>query len=204
MQRRDPSATPAGNAAGPPLRFTVTLNDAPRPPTEIELSPPLLKLKRKAETGGAAETEAHAIQRVGPEGRPEQGSGCPADAAVRKSMRPAHGTVGSADSRGGECRLRSIELTGFEEVREQDLPGASTSAQKAYFELEGRPGSQPDPHPPKESGQGSPEPVRIAEVRVKRMVAEQPSERDGAARTPPLMSEPYATSDSGVLKSWAA
>jgi hypothetical protein len=32
--------------------------------------------------------------------------------------------------------------------------------------IEGRPGSQPDPHPPKESGQGTPEPVRIAEVRV--------------------------------------
>jgi len=31
--------------------------------------------------------------------------------------------------------------------------------------IEGRPGSQPDPHPPKESGQGSPEPVRTAEVR---------------------------------------
>jgi hypothetical protein len=36
----------------------------------------------------------------GPEGRPEQGSGCPADAEVRQSMRPAHRTVGSADSRG--------------------------------------------------------------------------------------------------------
>jgi hypothetical protein len=55
-----------------------------------------------AQTGGAAETEAHGNQRVGPEGRPEQGSGCPADAPVRKSMRPAHRTVCSADSRGGE------------------------------------------------------------------------------------------------------
>ena len=51
------------------------------------------------------------------------------------------------------------------EVREQDLQRASTSAQKAYFEVEGRPGSQPDPRPPTESGQGSPEPVRTAEVR---------------------------------------
>ena len=34
-----------------------------------------------------------------------------------------------------------------------------------YVEVEGRPGSQPDPHPPTESGQGSPEPVRQAEVR---------------------------------------
>ena len=52
------------------------------------------------------------------------------------------------------------------EVREQDLQRASTSAQKAYFEVEGRPGSQPDPRPPTESGQGSPEPVRTAEVRL--------------------------------------
>ena len=29
---------------GPPLRFTGTLKEAPRPPTEIELSPPLEKL----------------------------------------------------------------------------------------------------------------------------------------------------------------
>jgi hypothetical protein len=35
------------------------------------------------------------------------------------------------------------------------------------------------------------------------MVDEQPSERDGAARTPPLMSEPDAISVSRVLKSWA-
>jgi hypothetical protein len=33
-----------------------------------------------AQTGGAAKAEAHGKQRVGPEGRPEQGSGCPADA----------------------------------------------------------------------------------------------------------------------------
>jgi hypothetical protein len=118
-----------------------------------------------AQTGGAAETEAHGNQRVGPEGRPEQGSGCPADAAVCKSMHPVHETVGSATSRGGGKRLRSIALTASLEVREQDLQRASTSAQKAYFEVEGRPGSQPDPHPPKESGQGSPEPVRTAEVR---------------------------------------
>ena len=31
---------------GPPLRFTGMLNEAPRPPTEMELNPPLLKLKR--------------------------------------------------------------------------------------------------------------------------------------------------------------
>jgi hypothetical protein len=54
-------------------------------------------------------------------------------------------------------------VIGFYDVRE-DLQGASTSAQKAYFEVEGRPGSQPDPHPPKESGQGSHEPVCTAEV----------------------------------------
>jgi hypothetical protein len=56
-------------------------------------------------------------------------------------------------------------LTGFEEVREQDLQRATVARKSAYFEVEGRPGSQPDPHPPKESGQGSPEPVRTAEVR---------------------------------------
>ena len=38
-------------------------------------------------------------------------------------------------------------------------------AQKACLEVEERPGSQPDPHPPQESGQGSPEPVRTTEVR---------------------------------------
>jgi len=92
----------------------------------------------------------------------------------------------------------------FEEVREQEPPRATISTQKAYFEVEGRPGSQPDPHPPKESGQGSPEPVRITEVRVHRMVDEQPSERDGAARTPPSRRESYATSDSRVLKPRAA
>jgi len=31
---------------GPPLRLTGMLNEAPRPPTEIELRPPLAKLKR--------------------------------------------------------------------------------------------------------------------------------------------------------------
>jgi hypothetical protein len=36
------------------------------------------------------------------------------------------------------------------------------------------------------------------------MVDEQPGERDGAARTPPLMSEPDAISVSRLLKSWAA
>ena len=63
-----PSALPAGITAGrsgacstlqlrpvpgtptvvraPPLRATGMLNEAPRPPTEIELSPPLAKLKR--------------------------------------------------------------------------------------------------------------------------------------------------------------
>ena len=92
----------------------------------------------------------------------------------------------------------------FEEVREQEPPRATIITQKAYFEVEGGPGSQPDPHPPKESGQGTPEPVRITEVRVHRMVDEQPSERDGAARTPPLMSKPDAISVSRVLKSWAA
>jgi hypothetical protein len=49
--------------------------------------------------------------------------------------------------------------------REQEPPGATAITQKAYFVIEGRPGSQPDPHPPKESGQGTPEPVRTAEVR---------------------------------------
>jgi len=95
-------------------------------------------------------------------------------------------------------------MTGFLEVREQEPPGATTSTQEAYFEVEGRPGSQPDTHPPKESGQGTPEPVRITEVRVHRMVDEQPSERDGAARTPPLRREPYATSNSRVLNLRAA
>ncbi len=55
-----------------------------------------------AQAGGTAETEAHGNQRFGPEGWPEQDSGCSADAAVRKSMGPAHRTVCSADSRGGE------------------------------------------------------------------------------------------------------
>jgi hypothetical protein len=95
-------------------------------------------------------------------------------------------------------------MTGFLEVREQEPPGAPTNAQEPYIEVEGRPGSQPDPHPPTESGQGTPEPVRITEVRVHRMVAEQPGERDGAARTPPLRREPYATSDSRELKPRAA
>jgi hypothetical protein len=36
------------------------------------------------------------------------------------------------------------------------------------------------------------------------MVDEQPGERDAAAHTPPLMSEPDAISVSRVLKSWAA
>ncbi len=44
-----------------------------------------------------------------------------------------------------------------------------------------RPGSQPDPQPPTESGQESPEPVRIIEVRVNQM------------------RELYGTSDSRVL-----
>ncbi len=50
-------------------------------------------------------------------------------------------------------------------VREQALQRATATPKGAYFELEGRPGSQPGPCPPKESGQGSPEPVRTAEVR---------------------------------------
>ena len=62
--------------------------------------------------------------------------------------------------------------TGFEEVREQEHLRPTTGGKELYFEVEGRPGSQPDPHPPKESGQGSPEPVRIAEVRVIERVAE--------------------------------
>jgi hypothetical protein len=120
---------------------------------------------QRAQAGGAAESEAHANQRFGPEGRPVQGSGCPADAAVRKSMGPAHQTAGPADSTGGEWRLRSVALGGFQGVREQDHQPASTPGQKTYFEVEGRIGSQPVPHPPEESGQGSPEPVCTAEVR---------------------------------------
>jgi hypothetical protein len=53
-------------------------------------------------------------------------------------------------------------------VREQALQRATATRKGAYFEVEGRPGSQPDPHPPKESGQGSPEPVRTVEVRQRR------------------------------------
>jgi hypothetical protein len=65
---------------------------------------------------------------------------------------------------GEEC-LKSIALTGFLVVREQALQRVTARRKGAYFELEGRPGSQPDPHPPPESGQGAPEPVRTAEVR---------------------------------------
>ena len=67
--------------------------------------------------------------------------------------------------RGVGERLRSIALTVFLQVREQALQRATASPKEAYFELEGRPGSQPDHHPPPESGQGAPEPVRTAEVR---------------------------------------
>jgi hypothetical protein len=47
--------------------------------------------------------------------------------------------------------------------REQELQRLSFSGQKAQFA--GGSGSQPDPHPPTESAQGAPEPVRPAEVR---------------------------------------
>ena len=50
--------------------------------------------------------------------------------------------------------------------REQEPRPPSTTGQKTYVVIEGRPGSQPVPHPSKESGQGSPEPVRTTEVRV--------------------------------------
>jgi hypothetical protein len=80
-------------------------------------------------------------------------------------MRPAHQYVGAADSGKGGERLRYIALTRFLVVREQALQRATATRKGAYFELEGRPGSQPDPHPPKESGQGAPEPVHTAEVR---------------------------------------
>jgi hypothetical protein len=76
---------------------------APRPPTVIELSPPLEKVKRR-----------------GPR-------------------------------RAERRRRKPMAIRGL--------------AQKAYLEVEGRPGGQPDPHPPQESGQGSPEPVRTAKVR---------------------------------------
>jgi hypothetical protein len=61
-------------------------------------------------------------------------------------------------------------LTGFHEVREQVLQRAPTAAAATYFEVEGRPGSPPDLHPPTESGQGSLEPVYTAEVSVKTTV----------------------------------
>jgi len=68
-------------------------------------------------------------------------------------------------SRGVGYRLKSIAMAGLFQVREQALQRATASPKEAYFEVEGRPGSQPDPHPPPESGQGAPEPVRTAEVR---------------------------------------
>ena len=120
-------------------------------------------------------------------------------------MCPAHQNVGAADFRRGGERLGCIALTAFLEVREQALQPASVSEKEGYFEVEGRPGSQPDPHPPKESGQGSPEPVRIAEVRVIERVSEHPGELGGAARTPSRSCrERYASSVSRVLKSRAA
>ena len=50
---------------GPPLRLTGMLNEAPRPPTEIELKPPLGEIEaERAQAGGAAEAEAHGDQRL--------------------------------------------------------------------------------------------------------------------------------------------
>ncbi len=49
----------------PPLRATGMLNAAPRQPTEIELSPPLAKLKRdRAQAGGASNAKTHGNQRL--------------------------------------------------------------------------------------------------------------------------------------------
>ena len=44
-------------------------------------------------------------------------------------------------------------------------PADHRQLKRGLFEVEGRPGRQPDPHPPTESGQGSPEPGRTAELR---------------------------------------
>ena len=109
-------------------RLTGMKNEAPRPPTEIELSLPAGELEVLwAQSCGAAETEAHGNQRVGPEGWPKQESGCRADAAVRKSMHPAHTSVGSATSRGGRKHFRNFALTGFKQVREQALQRATAT-----------------------------------------------------------------------------
>ena len=89
----------------------------------------------------------------------------PRGCSNRKSMRPGPRTAGAAATRGGGERLKSMALTGFLQVREQALQRATASRKGAYFEVEGRPGRQLDPHPPPESGQGTPEPVCPAEVR---------------------------------------
>ncbi len=89
--------------------------------------------------------------------------------------------------------------------REQEPHRPTTTGQKAYVVIEGRPGSQPGPFLPRESGQGSPEPVRTTEVRVIALVAQQPSELGGAARTSSRSSrERYASSVSRVFNLRAA
>ena len=71
-------------------------------------------------------------------------------------LRPALGIVLAL----GAQQVALERLRGFD----QRQP-ASISEKEVYLEVEGRTGSQPDPHSSRESGQGSPEPVRTAEVR---------------------------------------
>ena len=52
-------------------------------------------------------------------------------------------------------------------VREQVPVNVVHGSGSAYIEVEGRAGATPIPHHPRESGQGSPEPVRTTEVRRK-------------------------------------
>ena len=115
--------------------------------------------------------------------RTEQGQKCDRHRSSRAAMGLHEGAswpplrepkpMAISASKRGRCRLhgkrrhrlRNCALIGVQEVREQDHQPASTTGQKVYFELEGRPGSQPRPCPPRESGQGSPEPVHRTEVR---------------------------------------
>jgi hypothetical protein len=86
-----------------------------------------------------------------------------------------------------------------------ELKGTEFPFPVGWVPEEKEPGANPDPHPPRESGQGSPEPVRTAEVRVIAKVAQQPSELDGAARTSSRRrKERDASSVSRVLKHQAA
>lgn len=83
-------------------------------------------------------------------------------AAIDAASGSKHGHS-SPLARGGHGP-RSPVTTGFEQIRDQLRQQHTAICKGAYLEFVGRPGSQADPHLPKESGQGTPERVRTAEV----------------------------------------